>query len=143
LSFDKGEKSFDEGAMFIRFVSGQIDERSHVSAGLFCAVCELRYETTLPDYESDRLAELMGWFNCHLEAPFDYRLRSPWRARRSICWFRSSAHEHLARAREVVQLLEGHDIFMRTVKSRRTGYVLYEDEFQVLAEPFADMRDRL
>jgi hypothetical protein len=129
--------------MFIRFVSGQIDEHSHVSAGLFCAAYRLRDETPLPDHEYDRLAELMSWFNRHLEAPFSYRLRSPWRARRSICWFRFSAHEHLARAREVVQILEGHDIFMRTVISHRTGYVLYEDEFQVLAEPFADMRDRL
>ena len=32
------------------------------------------------------------------------------------------------------------DVFIRTTKVERTGYVLYEDEAQVLAEPFADMR---
>ncbi len=28
---------------------------------------------------------------------------------------------------------------MRTLKAKRVGYVVYEDEYQVVAEPFADM----
>lgn len=27
---------------------------------------------------------------------------------------------------------------MRTLKAKRVGYVVYEDEYQIVAEPFAD-----
>ena len=37
-------------------------------------------------------------------------------------------------------ILERNDVYIRTIKVERTGYVLYEDEAQILAEPFADIR---
>ena len=52
--------------MFIRFVSGETDKDSHVSAGLFCAASRLRRSEALPDYEFDALTELKDWFNVHL-----------------------------------------------------------------------------
>ena len=129
--------------MYLRFVSSEIDETSHVSAGLFCAAFKLLDETVLSDHEYAAMADLMGWFTANLRGPFEYRLRSRWRAPRSICWFRYTAHEHLARARELATILEDRDVFIRTIRSQKTGYVLYEDEVQVLAQPFADMRFRL
>ena len=129
--------------MFMRFVSGEINEDSHVSAGLFCAAFKLIDEGTLSDYEYAAIADLMSWFRLNLEGPFEYRLRSSWRAPRSICWFKCTANEHLARARELATILEERDIFIRTIRCHRPGYVLYEDEVQVLAQPFADIRFRL
>ncbi len=126
--------------MFIRFISGDIDARSHTQAGLFCAAYKLRYEYELPEYELDRLLDLLGWFNIYLRSPFEFQLRTGWRSRRAICWFKSSAHEHLARAREIVSLLEDNDVYIRMIKSENIGYRLYEDDAQVLAQPFADMR---
>ena len=126
--------------MFIRFVSSDIDDDSHLSAGLFCAVSRLLDEVTLPEYEYLALMEPLRWFRLHLKVPFDYRLDPAALADQSLCWFRASAHEHIARAWEVVSILEGRDIFMRTIWCHKVGYVLYEDEFQVLAYPFADLR---
>ena len=126
--------------MFIRFVSGDIDTQSHAPEGLFCAAYKLRYEGELPEYELDRLLDLLGWFNIHLRSPFDHRLRRGWRSRRAICWFKSSAHEYLARAREMITILEGNDVYIRTIKSEKIGYRLYEDDAQVLAQPFSDMK---
>ena len=40
-------------------------------------------------------------------------------------------------------ILEERDVLIRTIKYYKTGYVLYEDDVQVLAQPFADMRFRL
>jgi len=97
----------------------------------------------LSDPEYAAVADLMSWFRGNLSGPFEYRLRARWRAPRSICWFRCTAHEHLARARELATILEDRDVFIRTIKCYKTGYVLYEDEVQVLAQPFADMRFRL
>lgn len=38
--------------------------------------------------------------------------------------------------RDVALLLQNHDIHSEIVQSERPGYVVYEDEFQVAAEPF-------
>jgi hypothetical protein len=126
--------------MFIRFVSGQIHGDSHVSAGLFYSAFDLLCDPLLPYDEYWAIRDLIHWFNEHLQDPFEYRLRVVWCAQRAICWFKPTAHEHLARAWEVAAILERNDVFIRTIKVQRTGYVLYEDEAQVLAEPFADIR---
>ena len=125
--------------MFIRFASGEIDEDSHVPAGLFCAAYELRWSDELPDYEYELLVELRDWFNVHLESPTDHLPRSGHYGK-AICWFRSTAREHLARAWELVTILERNDVLIWKVRAPRTGYVYYEDEVQVFAEPFDDVR---
>jgi|GEM_PF-6882965 len=53
--------------MFIRFVSGEIDGDSLVSAGLFTAAFDLLYDPVLPDDDYFPLRELMDWFNAHVE----------------------------------------------------------------------------
>ena len=126
--------------MFIRLVSGEIDVDSHVSAGLFCAAFNLLDESVLTDDDYAALADLMGWFRIHLKGPFEYRLRSPWRARRAICWFKPTAYAHLARAWEMATILERNNVPIRMIKARNVGYILYEDEAQIFAEPFADVR---
>ena len=70
--------------MFIRFVSSEIDERSHFAAGLFCAASKLRWTYELPEYELDALTELKDWFNAHLASPFDHLPRGR-RYERAIC----------------------------------------------------------
>jgi hypothetical protein len=124
--------------MFIRFVSGRVHEDSHVWTGLFCAAFELR-SSGLPDYEIDALVELRDWFNVNLDSPFDH-LRSSDRFDRAICWFKHTARDHLRKAWELATVLERNDVLIWTIRSKRTGYVYYEDEVQVFAEPFNDVR---
>ncbi|HET8782296.1 MAG TPA: hypothetical protein VFM63_07755 [Pyrinomonadaceae bacterium] len=126
--------------MFIRFVSREIDEDSRVSAGLFRAADKLINEVWLPDYEYDALREPMNWFDEHLKTPYDFRLEPADLADRSVCWFRSTAKEHLRRAWEMVAVLEERDILIRMIKTEDPGYILYEDEVQVLAFPNRYMR---
>jgi hypothetical protein len=129
--------------MFIRFVSGEIDCDSHVSTGLFRAAYKLLEEVRLPDYEYEALRETMDWFDEHLESPYEYRLQHAWLAERSICWFRSTAREHLQRAWEMAAMLNERGIFVRMIKCRQPGYILYADEVQVLAYPITDVRGQL
>ena len=128
--------------MFIRFVSGEIDECSHVLAGLFSAAYRLRTDHDVPDYDLDALNEVRAWFNVHLWSPFDFLPYSE-AYDRAVCWFKPTAREHLARAWELVSILERNDMFIWIVKSQQTGYVYYEDEAQVFAEPYRDVRLRL
>ena len=125
--------------MFIRFCSGAIDEDSLVRAGLFCAALDLLESNQLPEYESAAIRDLKAWFDEHLPSPFDY-LPLHRRYDRAVCWFKSTAHEHLARAWELVAVLERNDVLIWTIKSPRIGYVHYEDEVQVFARPYEDIR---
>jgi hypothetical protein len=36
-------------------------------------------------------------------------------------------------------ILEENALCVRTMKARHSGYIVYEDECQVVAEPFADL----
>ena len=126
--------------MFVRFVSGEIDKDSQVSAGLFCAAFDLLDEMDVVNEDYATLADLMGWFREHLKGPFEDRMRSSWRARRAISWFKPNAHEHLSRAWEMATILERNNVAIRMIKARNAGYILYEDEAQIFAEPFADIR---
>jgi hypothetical protein len=38
----------------------------------------------------------------------------------------------------MVAILEAHDVKVEMLKTTKPGYVVYEDEFQVVAEPFSD-----
>jgi hypothetical protein len=40
-------------------------------------------------------------------------------------------------------VLERNDVLVWPIKAIRTGYVYYEDDYQVFAEPFTDLRLRL
>ena len=125
--------------MFIRFVSGEIDSSSQLSAGIFCAAYDLLESDGLPWYEFIALVELRQWFNEHMCSPFEY-LPHHKRYDRAVCWFKSTAHEHLSRAWDLVSILERNDILIWTIKSPRTGYVHYEDDVQVFARPYSDVR---
>ncbi len=125
--------------MFIRFVSAEIDEDSHVSTGLFCAALQLHRADDLPEYEYHAITELKDWFDVHLPSPFDYLPRVG-RFERAVCWFKPTASQHLAKAWELIAILERNDVLIWTVKAKRAGYVHYEDEAQVFAEPYDDVR---
>lgn len=125
--------------MYIRFCSGVIDEDSLVRAGLFCAALDLLRSGELPEYESVAIFELKEWFDKHLRSPFDY-LPLHSRYDRAVCWFKPTAREHIARAWELVAVLERNDVLIWTIKSPRIGYVHYEDEAQVFARPYDDVR---
>jgi hypothetical protein len=56
-----------------------------------------------------------------------------------VCWFKSSATEHIAKIYEMMYLLEENGFAVRVFRPRRAGYVVYEDEHQIVAEPFSDL----
>lgn len=125
--------------MFLRFVVHEIDWESRVESGIFTAAYRLYYADRLPDYEDERLARLLSWFGSHLETPTRFS-RSSRRGAPSlaVCWFRPTASEHIARIFEMRLILEENGVLTRMLKSPKVGYVVYEDEHQVVAEPFAD-----
>jgi hypothetical protein len=128
--------------MYLRFVVADIDEDSERALGVFHAVWNLRDAGKLYPHDEEQHDSIRWWFDDNLEKPTRFTASKPpfYRKKsKAISWFKDSATEHLARVRELVAILEAHGVPVRMLKAQRVGYVVYEDEHQVVAEPFADM----
>jgi hypothetical protein len=129
--------------VYLRFVVAEIDEDSQRELGVFHAVGYLRDRGRLSPDEEERHDALRKWFNANLEKPTRFTAsKSPFHRKKSkaISWFKDSAHEHIAHVRSLVAILRNHGVSVRMLKTVRVGYVVYEDEFQIVAEPFAGER---
>jgi hypothetical protein len=126
--------------MYLRFVVDDIHRESGRELGVFHAVGNLRRWGRLSRDEEGRHDVIRKWFNENLEKPRRFTAaKPPFHAKqaRAISWFKDSAHEHISRVRELVAILEHHGISVRMLKTDRVGYIVYEDEYQIVAEPFA------
>jgi hypothetical protein len=129
--------------LFLRFVVSDIDKDSERESGVFQAIHKLDTEGRLQDSERESYTELAAWFDANLKKPARFTASKPpfYRKRnRAISWFKDTAGEHVARAWQMAAMLERHGVPVRLKKAARVGYVVYEDEFQVVAEPFANTR---
>ena len=129
---------------FVRFVLTTRHHESGVEEGLFRTAYRLRDSSRVEEEDRRTLAELLRWFGDNLATP-DRLNRSKSkgfyrRTTRGIAWFKDSATDCLERMHQIKTTLEkyGHPVTMLTEK--RIGYVVYEDELQVVAEPFSDTR---
>lgn len=123
--------------MFVRFVVAKRHPETNEPMGIFEATRLLPRVGSLPDWDEHRLAELTKWFRAHLPFPDrTARTQRPNGPHRALSWFKPSAVEHIAQARELAALLEANDIRTEMLTSDRPGYIVYEDDVQVLAEPF-------
>jgi hypothetical protein len=126
---------------YVRFVTAVIDPNSLRRQGLFQAVSELVEWGELREHELAEVEALRFWFNARLDRPARFaRSRRSGATPRAICWFKSSAREHVRRMHEMRRLVEEHGVATEMIKTARPGYVVFEDEFQVAAEPFWETR---
>ena len=118
---------------YIRFVIGSKDEDSHVERGIFQAAAQALEWRTITGSDADELNELRMWFNENLEKPTSFGRD---KLRLGICWFKAGSSEHIARIWAMVRILERNGIYVKKIRTHRPGYMIYEDEWQLVAEPF-------
>jgi hypothetical protein len=129
---------------YLRFIVSSRHPDSGVASGLFTLAYALRdaRETSLSDREA--LASQLLWFSKNLPIPKRFnRTASKGYYRKNtkgIASFRDDAQEHLSRMHELKRLVEGSGYVVRIVQEDRIGYIVYRDDAQVIAEPFADTR---
>jgi hypothetical protein len=125
--------------MYIRFVVHEIDPDSGRRLGVFHALRNLREDGKLLPWENDRADEIKAWFNTYLDRPASFNRSSrPNRIEKALSWFKDSASRHIALMREMVEILESHSVAVEAITTDRPGYITYEDDYQIAAEPFAD-----
>jgi hypothetical protein len=125
--------------MYLRFVVSDIHEESGKELGVFHAVGKLSRSGRLQPYEQEQHDLIRQWFSQNLKKPTRFTASKPpfyRKPSKAISWFKDSANEHIARIRGLVAILEHHGISVRMLKTDRVGYVVYEDQYQIVAEPF-------
>jgi hypothetical protein len=131
---------------FVRFVLTTRHPESGVEEGLFRAAYRLRDSSRVEEEDRRLLTEVLGWFRENLVTPDRFnRSKSKGfyrRTTRGIPWFRDSTTDCLSRMHRIRVILEkyGHPVTILT--ETRVGYVTYEDELQIVAEPFSDTQTR-
>ncbi len=126
-------------AVYPRFVTPLIHERSRRAQGLFQTAYRLRDEGAFEEYEREWFEELNAWFCRELHAPKKCEFSQSWPSydhERAIFWFVDLAHEHIRQMRQLVVLLRHHGVVTRELRSDDPGRVVYEDDHQVAAIPF-------
>jgi hypothetical protein len=118
---------------YIRFVIGGKDEDSHVEQGIFQAAGQALEWGQITGCDADELNELRGWFSENLNKPTSFGRD---KLRQGICWFKTASSEHISRIWEMVQILEPNGIYVNKIRTDKHGYMIYEDEWQLVAEPF-------
>jgi hypothetical protein len=118
---------------YIRFVIGRKDEDSHVEQGIFQAAVQALEWQNITGSDADQLNELRAWFSENLEKPTSFGRD---KLRLGICWFKTVSTEHISRIWEMVQILERNGTYVKKIRTDKPGYVIYEDEWQLVAEPF-------
>jgi hypothetical protein len=124
--------------MYIRFVIPEHDLDSGRRQGLFQALAGLDERGLLVGDAQARYRVAHDWFRRNLPTPNSFtRSSKPHAKKVALSWFKDSAVQHICVMRELAGILAAHDVVVQVLKTAQPGYVVYEDEFQVAAEPFS------
>ena len=130
--------------MYLRFVLDRRNPHSGVKDGIFEVAYDVRDEGSLSLGEREELEGLLRWFDDNMKEPtrFNRTKSKGWYRRntKGVCWLKASAVPHVAKMQSLAEILrgQGHEVTMITTSN--PGYKVYEDDHQLVAEPFRDMR---
>jgi hypothetical protein len=126
--------------MLLRFVLPCSHPDTGVEEGIFGAAYDLREGTLISVSDRQSLEGLLAWFGANLAAPqrFNASKSKGYYRRKTggISWLKPTATEHIAKMRALISLLEKNGYQVSQITTNRPGYVVFEDDHQVVAEPF-------
>jgi hypothetical protein len=127
---------------FLRVILSSRHPDSGVEDGIFGVAYSLRDNPEVHLDVREQLRADLAWFEKNLPTPTRFnRTTSKGHYRRAtsgITWFRASASECIRRMHQLKRVLESNGHRVTMIRENRIGYVVYDDELQVVAEPFSD-----
>ncbi len=125
--------------MYLRFVIDKLDEDSGRRQGLFQAISDLEHSQLLQAHEQTQYDEIYAWFRKNLSKPASFtRSTKPHAKKVALSWYKDTAIEHLQKMRQMGAIVVAHELHVIVLQTARPGFVVYEDQYQVVAEPFQD-----
>jgi hypothetical protein len=126
--------------MLLRFVLPRSHPDTGVEEGIFGAAYDLREGTRISTSDRQSLDGLLAWLDVNLAKPqrFNSSKSKGYYRRRTagISWLKPTAAEHIAKMRALIAILERNGYQVSQTITDRPGYVVFEDDHQVVAEPF-------
>jgi hypothetical protein len=124
----------------VRFVLLRSHPDTGVEDGIFSIAYQLRDKTLAPVHDRELLEGLLSWFSVNLQIPERFnRTKSKGYYRKKtagVSWLKPTAFEHIAKMRALVAVIEKNGHHVSQVTTDRPGYVVFEDDYQIVAEPF-------
>jgi hypothetical protein len=106
--------------------------------GLFTALYRPENSKQLDPGEITWFHEQEAWFNQNLATPTHLsRSKRTGANKAALLWLKDTATQHVRRMHALAALLRQRDVPVEILVSETPGYVVYEDPYQVAAEPFA------
>lgn len=123
--------------MYLRFIGDEIDTRTGQPVGLMSMAYALLREDACIG-EATQLQAHVGWIETTVPVPTRFsRTRNAYHKNtHGIAWARADAREFVRHLYAIADILDRHDRAVRTVRSARPGFIVYQDDWQVVAEPF-------
>ena len=124
--------------MYLRFVGTDTDERTGQATGLMTIAYELRNAGALNLADETQLLTHLHWIQTEIPIPtrFARRRNGHHKETHGLSWVKSEATELIAHLYAIADIAGRHDRMIDVQRTARPGYVVYEDEWQIVAEPF-------
>ena len=122
-----------EMARYIRFIVRSDHPSRTRCTGVVASLRILGEEGRLPEYHVEYSEELFDKLNTSLPCPpFE---GSRW-SKNCVSWFKDTApaQEWISVFRDIIAILEDCDIDVGTLITDRPGMIVYEDDYQVVAQ---------
>ena len=124
----------------LRFVLLRSHPDTGVAEGIFNAAYRLRENPNTSLQDRGELDALLSWLEANMAVPrrFNSSKSKGYYRRKTagVSWLKSSASTHLGKMRELSAILERNGFHVTQLRTDRPGYVVFEDEHQIVAEPF-------
>jgi hypothetical protein len=124
--------------MLLRFVTPDRDERTGQRTGLMTVAYRLLRSGNLPHADEEGLRSHTQWLETNLPVParFARKRNVSHKQTHGISWLRSSATDAVRYLHAIADIARQHDHLIEIVQTERPGYIVHEDQWQVVAEPF-------
>ncbi len=129
--------------MFLRFIGTDIDIRTGQPTGLLTMAYDLRDSDELNTADAVQLLAHLDWIQKEIPIPtrFARRRNSFHKETHGVSWVKAESTEFVRHLYAIADILGRCGIVIDIVRTARPGYVVYEDDCQVVAEPFHGKND--
>lgn len=123
---------------FSRYKTHDIDPGTGRDKGVIAVICEILRKKLVTEYEEAQIRRHLDWLDLNLPKPEKFsRTRNDYHKNtHGLSWLKPTSKEALEHLRALASILEEHGIPTTMITTEKPGFVVYEDDYQVVAEPF-------
>ncbi len=122
----------------LRFVIPNRDQRTGQPMGLMTLAYRLLGSSELTGEDDHELRQLVEWMETQVPIPsrFARKRNVSHKETHGISWMKADAAEAIRHLHFIAEIVRRYGYSVDIMQTERPGYVVHEDAWQVVAEPF-------